>query len=119
MAIILANVILLACDHWRMDPEMQRQLETANMIFGFVFLIEAMVKIYAVGMARYLSVGWNRLDLLVVLLFIMELFLFVSNIYLDISFNAMRSLRYEKWLKMMNMLVMTKLNLFIKKTIQD
>ena len=37
-------------------------------VFTLLFLLEALVKIYAIGFSRYWSEGWNRFDFIIVLL---------------------------------------------------
>ena len=93
MAMISANVVLLACDHFRMAPDLRRALDSLNILFGVFFFVEAVVKIYALGALRYFSSSWNRLDFVVAMLVIVEIGLAISHIAIAINFNAVRSLR--------------------------
>ncbi|XP_072043529.1 voltage-dependent T-type calcium channel subunit alpha-1G-like [Amphiura filiformis] len=66
--IIFLNVISMALEHYGMSLVLQVIMQYLNYIFTAIFIIEAFVKIVALGFKRYFKEKWNQLDMLIVVL---------------------------------------------------
>ena len=66
-AVIFLNVITMSLEYYEMPMELEYTLRMFNYVFSFVFCIEAMMKIYAIGPRRYMKERWNQLDVLIVI----------------------------------------------------
>ena len=52
--------------------EMNKVLEDSNLYFSIAFVVEAILKIYAMKFGPYISNSWNKLDLIVVISSVFE-----------------------------------------------
>merc|ERR1711871_381450 len=68
MGCIGINTLIMACRHADQGPSMDIFLETANLIFGIIFTIEAVIKLIGLGVSQYFSENWNRFDFTLVCL---------------------------------------------------
>ena len=66
MAMIIANVVALACSHYPMDNHWIDGIEDANYAFTLVFTLEAVLKLVALGWTQYISTPWHQFDLFLV-----------------------------------------------------
>lgn len=64
--IIISSALLAAEDPVNPDAEINKQLETADIFFTSVFVIEMLLKIVALGSWDYFRDPWNDLDAIVV-----------------------------------------------------
>eukprot|EP00659_Diplonema_papillatum_P022930 gene22930-35140_t len=113
---ILLNVLVMSFEHHNMPPSFQSFVETGNLLFTFVFLGEMTTKITAYGFS-YFSDAWNRFDFFLVLLSMLDLFLFFfqsTGLPVDASilrvfriFRIMRILRLVKAAKDVRILLET------------
>eukprot|EP00818_Percolomonas_sp_WS_P004657 CAMPEP_0117436504 /NCGR_PEP_ID=MMETSP0759-20121206/1040_1 /TAXON_ID=63605 /ORGANISM="Percolomonas cosmopolitus, Strain WS" /LENGTH=1762 /DNA_ID=CAMNT_0005228103 /DNA_START=105 /DNA_END=5393 /DNA_ORIENTATION=- len=78
-AIIVINIIFMAIEHDHMSPTLSAVLSYANIVFTFIFTVEAVLKLIGLGILQYFTDGWNLFDGFVVLL---SIFGIVMN-YLD------------------------------------
>ncbi|KAL3320305.1 hypothetical protein Ciccas_001020 [Cichlidogyrus casuarinus] len=104
-AIIGINIIFMATEYHKMPHHMQSILNGANFFFTAVFVIEALLKIIALGFLRYLRDRWNQLDVCIVILSVIGLIFENGNL---IPFKAtiirvMRVLRIARVLKLLKM----------------
>jgi hypothetical protein len=72
-ACIGANVVVLAMKHADETQERTEQLEFWNLIFSLIFIAEAVIKILAINFRTYWAGYWNRLDLVLVILSLLDL----------------------------------------------
>lgn len=63
-----------------MSEAEQNQMDAANAAFSLAFLLEAALKLAALGLQKYLGDGLNCFDLLLVLLSVVELLLEVGRL---------------------------------------
>ncbi|XP_041474173.1 voltage-dependent T-type calcium channel subunit alpha-1I-like isoform X5 [Lytechinus variegatus] len=106
-AIIFLNVITMALEFYMMPQVMIDVMTYLNYIFTAVFILEALLKIFALGIKRYFKDGWNQLDITIVLLSIAGIVLeeLESNI-IPINptiIRIMRVLRIARVLKLLKM----------------
>uniref|UniRef100_A0A1I8G4E0 Ion_trans domain-containing protein n=1 Tax=Macrostomum lignano TaxID=282301 RepID=A0A1I8G4E0_9PLAT len=105
--IIGVNVITMAMEFYMMPPEFEMGLKITNYAFSTVFVFEAIFKIFALGLQRYLKDKWNQLDVIIVALSIAGIILEEVQ-YTLIPINptiirVMRVLRIARVLKLLKM----------------
>ncbi|XP_002739410.1 voltage-dependent T-type calcium channel subunit alpha-1I-like, partial [Saccoglossus kowalevskii] len=74
-AIIGLNVISMALEYYNMPKVMIDLITFTNYVFTGVFILEALLKIFAQGVVRYFRDRWNQLDMLIVILSIVGIVL--------------------------------------------
>ena len=77
MFCILANVITMAMEHWapgetpfsegRLSTEWQLMLDIFGWVFLGIFSLEAVLKLYGLGITMYFREGWNIFDFIIVI----------------------------------------------------
>ncbi|GFR18513.1 voltage-dependent T-type calcium channel subunit alpha-1I [Trichonephila clavata] len=67
-AVIGLNVVTMATEFYMMPMELVYALKVFNYFFTAVFILEAAMKIVALGLRRYLADRWNQLDVGIVIL---------------------------------------------------
>jgi len=75
---IIANMIQMALAYDGAPDSYINTLETINVAFTYVFIVEALIKIIGLGPYSYFHNGWNRFDFFVVVLSILDLVLTYS-----------------------------------------
>ncbi|XP_022091428.1 voltage-dependent T-type calcium channel subunit alpha-1I-like isoform X3 [Acanthaster planci] len=104
-AVIFINVISMALEHYGMSKTLQDILRYLNYFFTVVFILEAVLKIAALGFKRYIKDRWNQLDMIIIILSIVGIFL--EELQTDIIpinptiIRIMRVLRIARVLKIM------------------
>lgn len=89
---ILLNTASLGADHYMISASSANVLQTANLVFTIVFIIEAILKITGDGFMRYISDGFNRFDFVIVCMSILELTILSGTSGLS-AFRAIRVFR--------------------------
>jgi hypothetical protein len=69
---VLCNTITLSIDHYGIEEEVTTVLNTFNTYFTWIFIVELLMKIVAVGVSKYCSDRMNYLDGSVVMLSVFE-----------------------------------------------
>ncbi|CAC5424663.1 CACNA1G [Mytilus coruscus] len=105
--VIGSNVITMAMEYYMMPPELEFALKIFNYFFTCVFIIEATMKIIALGFLRYIKDRWNQLDVLIVILSVVGIILeeMKTNV-IPINptiIRVMRVLRIARVLKLLKM----------------
>ena len=67
IAMIIGNVIALACTHFGMENNFVNGIEYANYAFTIVFTLEAILKLLAMGWNQYIVDPWHKFDFFLVL----------------------------------------------------
>uniref|UniRef100_A0A1I7XBS7 Ion_trans domain-containing protein n=1 Tax=Heterorhabditis bacteriophora TaxID=37862 RepID=A0A1I7XBS7_HETBA len=62
------NVISMAMEFYMMPAGLKYVLKALNYFFTAVFTLEAGMKLFALGIKRFFSEAWNRLDMFIVFL---------------------------------------------------
>ncbi|XP_059138724.1 voltage-dependent T-type calcium channel subunit alpha-1G-like isoform X5 [Physella acuta] len=106
-AVIGLNVITMAMEYYMMPPELEHALKIFNFFFTSVFILEAAMKIIALGFLRFIKDRWNQLDIMIVVLSIVGIVMeeMKANV---IQMNptiirVMRVLRIARVLKLLKM----------------
>ncbi|KAH9513030.1 Voltage-dependent T-type calcium channel subunit alpha-1H [Bulinus truncatus] len=106
-AVIGLNVITMAMEYYMMPQELEFALKIFNFFFTSVFILEALMKIVALGFLRYIKDRWNQLDMLIVILSIVGIVLEeMTNLIIPINptiIRVMRVLRIARVLKLLKM----------------
>ncbi|RUS89209.1 hypothetical protein EGW08_003019, partial [Elysia chlorotica] len=106
-AVIGLNVITMAMEYYQMPEELKFALKIFNFFFTSVFILEAAMKIVALGFYRYIKDRWNQLDIMIVILSIVGIILeeMRTNV-IPINptiIRVMRVLRIARVLKLLKM----------------
>jgi len=106
-AVIGLNVITMAMEFYMMPLELEFALKIFNYFFTGIFIIEAGMKVSALGLQRYLSDRWNQLDVSIVFLSIIGIALEeIEGQVFPINptiIRVMRVLRIARVLKLLKM----------------
>lgn len=70
---VLLNTITLSMDHYGIATELAKLLDTFNNYFTWIFIVEMLCKIFAVGIGKYCADRMNYLDGGVVILSVVEM----------------------------------------------
>ena len=73
LGLIAVNVLIMASESYPIDPEREEWLDTADMIFVWIFTAEMALKHVALGVRRYWADGYNRFDGAVVIFCLLDL----------------------------------------------
>ncbi|GIL75522.1 hypothetical protein Vretifemale_5294 [Volvox reticuliferus] len=73
MGVILANVVVMAMPHANSTRRFDDATSYLNAAFTFIFILEAAIKIAAMGPKLYIQDHWNKLDMFVILTSIPDL----------------------------------------------
>uniref|UniRef100_T1DC41 Voltage-dependent T-type calcium channel subunit alpha n=2 Tax=Entelegynae TaxID=74971 RepID=T1DC41_CUPSA len=106
-AVIGLNVVTMATEFYMMPMELEYALKVFNYFFTAVFILEAAMKIVALGLRRYLSDRWNQLDVGIVILSVIGIVLEeMKSEVIPINptiIRVMRVLRIARVLKLLKM----------------
>ncbi|EPB80570.1 transporter, cation channel family protein [Ancylostoma ceylanicum] len=106
-AVIGINVISMAMEFYMMPAGLKYVLKALNYFFTAVFTLEAAMKLAALGVRRFFSETWNRLDMFIVFLSVAGI-IFEEFEALELPINptiirVMRVLRIARVLKLLKM----------------
>ena len=101
LSIILLNVIILSMYHYDMSNTWLLALEWANVGFVTAFTLELVMKVIALGPEAYWQDGWNKFDVLVVIVALIDLA--VTFIFATTQFRVLRLLAIERVLRAMKL----------------
>ncbi|XP_055600094.1 voltage-dependent T-type calcium channel subunit alpha-1G isoform X2 [Uranotaenia lowii] len=106
-AVIGLNVVTMAMEYYMMPLALEYALKIFNYFFTAVFILEAKMKLVALGLKIYLKDKWNQLDVAIVILSIVGIVLeeLETNI-IPINptiIRVMRVLRIARVLKLLKM----------------
>ncbi|XP_031630611.1 sodium channel protein para-like [Contarinia nasturtii] len=94
---ILLNTLFMALDHHNMPRNLENVLSVGNYVFVLVFVIEAILKLTALGPAQYFRDEWNTFDFIVTALGVIELGVEnVQGLSVLRAFRLLRPLRLGK-----------------------
>lgn len=107
-AVIGLNVVTMAMEYYKMPYPLKYALKIFNYFFTAVFILEANMKLVALGWRLYLKDRWNQLDVGIVLLSIVGIVLEELETEKFIPINptiirVMRVLRIARVLKLLKM----------------
>ncbi|XP_034043558.1 voltage-dependent T-type calcium channel subunit alpha-1I-like isoform X2 [Thalassophryne amazonica] len=106
--IIFTNLLTMSMEHYNQPQYLEEILKYCNYVFTLVFVIEAILKLFAFGLRRFFKERWNQLDLAIVLLSIMGITLEEIDLNASLPINPtiiriMRVLRITRVLKLLKM----------------
>jgi hypothetical protein len=106
LAAVIANTVVMAFNGYGISAEMLKNLETASTYFTWIFIVEMVIKLMAIGIYKYLSDKMNWLDGGIVSLSIFEMVLTaVSGSGGNLSaFKTIRVLRTLRVLRIVRLL---------------
>ncbi len=59
MMFIIANIIALCCEVDDQDPVVLDQIQSSYIVFSIVFILEAVLKLFVLGVVNYFDNHWN------------------------------------------------------------
>ena len=74
ISLIMLNTVVLALDHYGENPRLEEILDYINKGFTILFAAEMVIKIYGLGVKKYVSDGFNDFDAVVVIAGVLEFF---------------------------------------------
>eukprot|EP00899_Mesostigma_viride_P006469 jgi/Mesvir1/15823/Mv03377-RA.1 len=108
MAVIAANILILALQHYNQGPVYGRIQEISSIVFTAIYIAEAAAKILVFGPVRYFVSWWNRFDFFLVVLSIIGLATsttFLASLFR--IFRIARLFRMVRYLSGLRMLLTT------------
>ncbi|XP_052759343.1 voltage-dependent T-type calcium channel subunit alpha-1G [Galleria mellonella] len=107
--VIGLNVVTMAIEYYKMPPALEYALKIFNYFFTAVFILEAIMKLVALGFKIYLKDKWNQLDVIIVMLSIVGIVLeeLETNI-IPINPTIMRVMRVLRIARVLKLLKMAK-----------
>jgi Ion transport protein len=99
--LILANTLAMAVEYDGMPTSMSHTLSVINLVVTFIFLVEVLLKMMAVGPIAFMSNAFNNFDLFVVITSVLEISLQqTSAVHAIRSFKALRILKSFRVLRL-------------------
>lgn len=106
-AVIGLNVVTMAMEYYMMPLALEYALKIFNYFFTAVFILEAVMKLVALGVRLYMKDKWNQLDVAIVILSIVGIVLEeLETKIIPINptiIRVMRVLRIARVLKLLKM----------------
>ncbi|KAF5841710.1 Ion transport protein-domain-containing protein [Dunaliella salina] len=75
LSVIVCNTMIMLFAHYNMNSQWEKAINYTNIIVTGVFVVEMVLKIFAVGLPLYLRSDWNKLDIIVTSLSILNVLL--------------------------------------------
>lgn len=108
-AVIGLNVVTMAMEYYRMPNPLKYALKIFNYFFTAVFILEANMKLVALGWKLYLKDRWNQLDVGIVLLSIVGIVLEeLETKIIPINPTIIRVMRVMRIARVLKLLKMAK-----------
>ncbi|RWS29033.1 voltage-dependent T-type calcium channel subunit alpha-1G-like protein, partial [Leptotrombidium deliense] len=107
--VIGLNVITMSLEYYEMPLELVYALKLFNFVFTGVFVLESFMKVYALGVRRYLKDKWNQLDVIIVILSIVGIVLEeMESELIPINPTIIRVMRVARIARVLKLLKMAK-----------
>ncbi|RWS11836.1 voltage-dependent T-type calcium channel subunit alpha-1G-like protein, partial [Dinothrombium tinctorium] len=107
--VIGLNVITMSLEYYEMPLELVYALKLFNFVFTGVFVFECLMKVYALGVRRYLKDKWNQLDVIIVILSIVGIVLEeMESELIPINPTIIRVMRVARIARVLKLLKMAK-----------
>ena len=90
---IVASCICLLVDRPFLPAQQSSSLMKANLAFNFCFVVEAVIKMVALGERGYLRDAWNRLDLFIVTISLVDTILTFFEVGNAAALGAFKTMR--------------------------
>jgi hypothetical protein len=76
MGVIVANVLLMACDYWRIeeDEQIKAWYDGVTLVFSYIYYAEAALKMSGIGLHAYFRDSWCRFDFFLVCVLFLDQF---------------------------------------------
>ncbi|MEZ4773393.1 MAG: ion transporter [Bacteroidia bacterium] len=101
--VISLNAVILFLLSFDLKPDLMLLLEALDAVFLFYFLMEAVTKISMSGWRQYISSGWNKFDLAILIMSIPSFLLLFESNFPNFSilfvFRVIRMVRFFKFIK--------------------
>lgn len=104
---IIINMIFLASEHYNQSEQQNNIGEIANIFFTVIFTSEMILKLFGLGIKKYVSDGFNVFDGVIVIVSLIELFSQAQSSGLSVlrAFRLMRVFKIIKsWVSLRKLL---------------
>ncbi|CAK6977612.1 sodium channel protein type 4 subunit alpha-like [Scomber scombrus] len=103
---LIVNVLFLSMEHYPMVVEFYGVLSHAELVFIFIYTLEMILKLVAMGLCGYFQMNWNVFECTIVFGSLMELGVAdVSGFSIIRSLRLLRVIRLAKWWPTFNLLL--------------
>lgn len=105
--LIILNTVSLGIETFKLSPELTGALSTFNTVCIVIFVLEIVLKLYALGGAFFKD-AWNIFDTIIVIISILPMITFLSSMRafrIFRMFRALRALRMMKRLEKLRVIV--------------
>jgi len=107
-SVILTNFVLICAEHYEQSSAFNTTSEVFNYVFLVLFIIEAVLKIYALGWHNYIADTWNKMDLFIIFVSLLDAIVLVfvadggANVTVLRLFRIFRIARVVKFIRFMD-----------------
>ena len=84
---IVLNTVILAMDRYNLEKAIKIVYECANMVFAMIFIVEMVIKMLGFGCTSYFKDPLNKMDFSIVMLSILDLFIFLYRQYMIANYE--------------------------------
>lgn len=108
-AVIGLNVVTMAMEYYKMPDALKYALKIFNYFFTAVFILEAIMKVVALGVRLYMKDKWNQLDVAIVILSVVGIILEeLETKIIPINPTIIRVMRVMRIARVLKLLKMAK-----------
>jgi voltage-dependent calcium channel T type alpha-1G len=107
ISFIIINMLFLASEHYNQTQRQNEIGEIANIFFTIIFTAEMLLKLFGLGIKRYISDGFNVFDGIIVIVSFVELLSQANSSGLSVlrAFRLMRVFKIIKsWVSLRKLL---------------
>lgn len=97
--IIIANTVILASDHYKISPTLEKTSDYINYVFLGIFVLELIFKIIGLGIKEYFNDRYNDFDCFIVFFSLIELIISISKLSSTSAGRALQTLRAFRLLR--------------------
>lgn len=95
---LIVNIIMMASEHYPMTHDFLNSLILSHLVFLFIYTVEMLVKMVALGPRNYFKVSWNLLEGTIVVAGLVDLCLSdIEGLYSIRIFHLLRIFRLARW----------------------
>ncbi|XP_053175429.1 sodium channel protein type 4 subunit alpha-like [Scomber japonicus] len=103
---LIVNIMFLSMEHYPMTETFEGVLSRTDLFFVFIYTLEMILKLVAMGLSGYFKMSWNVFEFAIVCSSLSELILAdIEGYAMMRSFGLLRVIRLAKWWPAFNMLL--------------
>ena len=106
---VLLNTLCLALEYDGMSTQYEGVLKRCNEVFTYIFVAELVIKVYALGLKKYVSDRFNVFDAIISILGFVQ-----TMVEASIDLSALRSFKVGRVMRLMRLTRVARLGRFVK-----